>query len=243
MGELNTASAIVTIIDDDPTDPSPIITLSDATFGESDGTVTLFAELNAPAVNEVSASVSAGGELAESSDFTLLTSSVIFRAGQDRAAINIEIIDDTVFEDPEMFQISLSNITGAAAGETTAEVTITDNDSAPPRVTEDDPNGDGVFVTLAAENIWSSGFVARGEIINNSSQRLTKWTFELDLQQGSIAKVWGAQVIEQQGNTYILAAAKYNGEINTGDSASWGMQVNGAFASPTLSDVATDLPF
>ena len=62
-------------------------------------------------------------------DYTPVVGTLVFNAGQALNTISIPILDDGIPESTETFTVSLANATGASISNSTATVSITDDDS------------------------------------------------------------------------------------------------------------------
>ena len=73
----------------------------------------------------------ANGRASTRCDYMTTLGTVSFADGENSKTIRIPIIDDTFAEGPETFTVTLSNASGAPLGtQTTATITITDNDAS-----------------------------------------------------------------------------------------------------------------
>ena len=120
------------------TPPAGALQLSSATqsVGEGGGSITITVTRTGGSEGAVSATLStADGTAIAGQDFTALTTSVAFAAGDAAAkAITIPISDDALTEPSESFAVTLSAATGGAALGTpaSAAITIQDNDTTLP---------------------------------------------------------------------------------------------------------------
>lgn len=233
-GEITGGSATITIVDDDDGSPVlPTLSIADLTIDEDGGSAQLVVELDAAATQTVTATVSASNLTADDDDYALNTSAITIAAGDDRAVIDIAAVEDSEVEGNETFTVSLSNLTGALPGDTSARVTIADDDTAPPP--PGDANGDGIFAELIVGDDWGSGFVARGQVMNDSSSAISGWTLELTT-TADIVNIWNATILSHDGDTYVIGDAGYNATVTAGGETGWGFQGAGS-TSFTLSDV------
>jgi hypothetical protein len=63
-------------------------------------------------------------------DYTATTTNLSFAPGERVKTVDVPILEDTAPDDAEHFHAVLFNISGAAAGQTSVEVVISDNDAA-----------------------------------------------------------------------------------------------------------------
>ncbi|MEM7323774.1 MAG: Calx-beta domain-containing protein, partial [Actinomycetota bacterium] len=137
----NNDSGTITIIDDDgPADPT--VSISDASTTETDGssTVDLTISLDQTSINPVTVEVSTqNGSAIGGSDFVAQAATpVTIPAGNLTATVPIGIVGDDDFEPTEDFTVTLSNAVGAFLGDSSATVTILDDEPAPPAVSVGD---------------------------------------------------------------------------------------------------------
>ena len=153
-------SATITISDND----IAILTIAanDATASEpgNDGQFTVSIS-NASDTDTVVA-YAIGGDATSGDDFTPLTGTVTILAGQTSATIDVTVIDDSILEDAENVTVTLESITSGDSDislglDSTATVTISDDDAAEVTITANDaaaaePSDDGQF-TVSISNI------------------------------------------------------------------------------------------
>ena len=123
-------TATVTITDDDP---MPEITIADATVAEG-GTAQVTVSLNRSSSKDITVWWQASDGTAGSGDHSGPTKKqkITFKAGETSKVIEIGTTDDAIHEGSESFTVALSDPSGAALGtDSTATVTITDNDPVP----------------------------------------------------------------------------------------------------------------
>ena len=131
------ASLIEAAVDDVKIEALPNLpgTIGIATTGvnidEAAGTATVVIERTNGRLGEVSVDYATVDGSADSSDYTPESGTVTFADGESEKTVTIAINDDTTDEDLESFTVVISNATGGAelGSETTALVTIADNDS------------------------------------------------------------------------------------------------------------------
>jgi aryl-phospho-beta-D-glucosidase BglC (GH1 family) len=105
-----------------------------------------------------------------------------------------------------------------------------DNEMAPvPTPTSSDTNGDSVFSELRVDDNWGTGFVARGSIVNDSDTAVDGWSVVVTT-KAEIGNIWNAQILSQNGDTYLIGAVDYDEHIGAGDSVSWGFQAAGNYS-------------
>ena len=108
------------------------LTISDATAGEGDGTVVLKVTLGPSSTEEVTVDyATVNGTAAAGSDYAAANGSLTYAAGVTSQEIRIAILDDNADESTETFAVTLSNVTSALIGDSTGQVTVTDDDRRP----------------------------------------------------------------------------------------------------------------
>ncbi len=130
---VGTATSTATILNDDT---APVVSISaPAPTNEGDSGTTPF---------DFTVTVSGSTELAidltydtadgttDGDDFTAVTGGTLtIPAGTGTDTITIDVLGDTVFEDDETFDVTLTGATGATVGTATATATILNDDTAP----------------------------------------------------------------------------------------------------------------
>jgi urease beta subunit len=123
--------------DDDSTEPNPgVINFTSARYDvdEDDGSVTITLRREEGSEGEATATISTEDITAlAGSDYTDIDYTFTWNDGESgEKSFDIAILDDTVYEGNEKFQVTLDSTTGAAKGDITrSEVTIVDNESQP----------------------------------------------------------------------------------------------------------------
>ncbi|NOU60845.1 Ig-like domain-containing protein [Marinifilum caeruleilacunae] len=136
-------------------DTPPTISVNDQTFNEDAGTVSLEVSLNTESGKTVTADYSISDNTAtHPDDFTAATYSgtITFNPGEKDKAITISITDDNVYEpgSNEFFDLQLSNLSNATAGNTNASIFITDNDAMPSITISDASEIEGTDIVFQA---------------------------------------------------------------------------------------------
>jgi len=139
----------VTIHDDE----TATISIDDVTVDEQDGTATFTVTLDQPVETDVSFDFSTSDLSAvDPADYTTLTNTFTFTAGQQSIQINVPIIDDDLVEDVETLLADLTNIVANGANITfvdaQGEITIQDNDQSILSINDLSVNEDLGTVTL-----------------------------------------------------------------------------------------------
>ncbi|MEM9148742.1 MAG: cellulose binding domain-containing protein, partial [Pseudomonadota bacterium] len=123
----------------DPMPPS--VSVSDAQAAEAEGTISFDITLSAASDQAVTVSYATmAGSAAAGSDFSDTNGQVVIPAGQLSASVSVALVDDTVPEDTEGFELRLLSANGAEIADGSGFGQITDADMAPPP--NDDPVDD-----------------------------------------------------------------------------------------------------
>ncbi|MEP1079566.1 Ig-like domain-containing protein [Leptolyngbya sp. PL-A3] len=130
---IGTATATGTIIDNDaPPDFVPTLSITDQSVSEGAGTATFIVTLSKAINRAVTVNYTTeNGTATAGTDYITRSGQLTFAAGESSKTIVVPILDDTLYELSETFNVSLSSPTEATLGKGTAVGTITDNDVAP----------------------------------------------------------------------------------------------------------------
>ncbi|TCM12117.1 Calx-beta domain-containing protein [Novosphingobium sp. PhB165] len=154
-----TATATGTINDNDV---APVyLSMGNATVTEGGNLVFTVTRTGNTAVATTASYTTSGGTATSGSDFTAVSGTVSFAAGQTTATISIPTIDDALVESSETMTVTLSNpgaytsISGASG-----TGTITDNDVGPPTISISDApsvkEGGGLLFTVSLSRAYTS---------------------------------------------------------------------------------------
>lgn len=118
--------ATVTLVDDEV--PTVAWTVAETAVDERAGTVSLTLALSFAAPGPVSVDVATvDGTAVAGSDYDAISGTMVFATGESSKTITIPLIRTAAVEEPESFQLVLSNVVGGVMGEPAAvTVTITD---------------------------------------------------------------------------------------------------------------------
>ena len=105
---------------------------STATFSEGSRIVTLTGNLDSALGTELIVPITISADTALTTDYRVISSSMIFAAGSTHGSFNIELIDDNRFESTESFTVSLASSSTILLGSVSqVQVSINDNDTPP----------------------------------------------------------------------------------------------------------------
>ncbi len=124
-------TTLVTIMDNDEQELPVTIGIYDERDSEDAGSLQLAIELSRSADEVVTVQYATSNIEAEAGlDYTASRGVVIFDPGATRGVIEIEIMDDDIFEESERFTVTLSNPANAVIARGTGTGTILDNDGS-----------------------------------------------------------------------------------------------------------------
>ena len=155
----STATAIVTLVDDD-NPPELSIGAASATEGSA---ITFTVTLSAASENTVTVSyatsLQTGDKAAGSGDFTAMSGALTFAAGDTAKTFTVSTTDDSTAEEDETFTVTLSGASMATipAGGGTATGTINDDDDDPTLSVADASGTEGSAVTFTVTLSAASG--------------------------------------------------------------------------------------
>ncbi len=121
--------ATAVIIDNDA---MPGLSVADVTVSEGDGAARFSVSLSAPSALPVTVSyATVDGSAQAGSDYTAVSGSLSFAAGETERAVDVPVLDNLLHEATESFSLVLSGATGATLERASAIGTIADNDAMP----------------------------------------------------------------------------------------------------------------
>jgi uncharacterized protein YcfL len=126
----NTATA--TIIDNDAPSGTPVVTINDFVVDESGKEASFVVTLDRPSTGVVSMSYATqdGGALA-GSDYVATSGSLNFAPGETAKTVKVTLLNDTLPESSEAFNLVLSALTGATTLDPVGTAIIAENDASP----------------------------------------------------------------------------------------------------------------
>ncbi|HEX2268325.1 MAG TPA: Calx-beta domain-containing protein, partial [Pyrinomonadaceae bacterium] len=115
--------------------PAGSIQFSAASYGVNEGAGSITITVTRSGNTSASASVqftTANGSASSDGDYVIATGTLVFAPGQSSRSFAVSIIDDTVKESTETFNVILSNVSNATSGgPSTATISVVDNDKRP----------------------------------------------------------------------------------------------------------------
>ena len=251
---LDPAIATVTIEDDPPIvmPPDPVVIGFDsATYrvDENGGPVVLTVKVISGVLTEnVTLSyTTADGTATAGEDYTSKDSMLTLSAGDTEETIEVDIIDGSLFEDDEMFTVVLS---GAPAGVTlnpgTAEVTITDDETAPTVIfntgssTSDEGTTANVEVRLDGDLHESAvvvSFTVGGTAVAGTdyTSPVTSVTIPAGMRSAMITfNIDADQRYEGADETVVLTLTSATGDVTLGATSVHTVTIMDAETAPTV---------
>jgi Ca2+-binding RTX toxin-like protein len=148
------AQGVGTIVSDDvappppPTTAAPSIAINDVSAGETSGTIVFTLTRSGDLTSASSVTyATANGSASAGNDYVAASGTVTFGVGQATATVSIQVLDDTLVEDPETLVVNLTAGTNAIIGDSQGIGTIISNDVAAP------PASGTIMGTAASETL------------------------------------------------------------------------------------------
>jgi chitinase len=215
----------------------PSISVTDVTIGEGNtGTTsrTFTVTLSSASASAVSVNYATrNGTATAGSDYTAVSGTLSFAAGQTSKTVSVPVLGDTVFESDETFYLDLSAAVGATLSRSTATGTIANDDS------QSATSGSGstlpATITFTDTNDWRSGFNGDVAIRNTGASAIHGWKLQFTF-AGTISSIWNASIVSHTGTTYVVQAASWNGDIAAGQSVNFGFTASPGGAAASLSN-------
>ena len=121
-------SAVVAIDNDDEETGPAVLTIDDVAVAENAGQAVPAVRLSAAQSSPVSVRVATRAGTAGADDYQAVDTTVTFAPGDTVASVPVGIVDDAVPEQDETFAVELSEPSGATVADSSAVVTILDDD-------------------------------------------------------------------------------------------------------------------
>ena len=259
------ASASLEVID---TDPSPVLTIEDASVSEDGGslvfTVKRTAEL--PPLRDITVDYATADATATSgSDYTAASGAITFdreegpRAGVSVPArdnphvttktISVPITDDALAEDDETFTLTLSNASGGVFldGETSVTVTGTIEDDEPTvmiaAASAEITEGDTATFNLSRTGSTASELTVYLLILTRGAGPVTTATQEITFAAGASTATWTQTTVDDdldRDHGLIIASVVPPDRLKPPKPKVYGTDANSSSATVTVKD--NDLP-
>jgi aryl-phospho-beta-D-glucosidase BglC (GH1 family) len=217
---LGDGEAIATIRNDDAA-PPPSLSIADASITEGHaGTklMNLTVTLSRPAEGAVTVAYATADDTARAgSDYTALSGTLRFAAGETTKTIQVVVRGDTAVEGNEAFAVRLSDPRGATIADGAAIATITNDDQA--------PGGSGAGLEYSVSSAWNSGFTA-AMTVEAGGTALNGWTAQFRA-PFTITNIWNAEIVSHVGDLYVVRNLSHNARVPAGGETSFGFQASG----------------
>ena len=181
-------------------DADPVISANDITVDEDSGTASISVTLSKPVKVGETANVSfatANGSATSPEDYSSITGTLTFAAGESRKIVSIPVNDDGDPEAMEFFTLSLSTLVGVTAGNTNAVITIEDDDLV---------NDSELRYNFDIRDDWGNGYNGWMSLHNTTGTAITNGTFIFSAPPGQALNVWGGPTSVNNGDgTYTVS--------------------------------------
>ena len=233
-------TAILTLSDDDN---PPSISIADLTTTD-ENTANIILSLSAPSAKSVVVAASTNPVTAsDPADYTATSTNITFNPGSTQETLSIALVNDSLDEVDETFEVALSSPVNASISDNLSEVTITDDD-APPSVAVSDASAVDDNTTLAANVTLSAASAlqievdyatADGTAIAGQDYTTTSGTLTFAPGQTSLSvaiPILG-DVIDEEDETFTLnLSSPDNASISTAQAT---MTITDNDGAPTIS--------
>ena len=235
------ASATGTINDNDGTQPSLSIADASATEGQA---LSFAVTLSPAATGRVTVSYrTADGTASSSSDYTSVSGTLSFAAGETSKTISVRTTDDAIAESNETFTVRLSSASGATIPDDSATGTINDNDGTQPVLSIADASateGQALSFAVTLSRAASSTVTVSYRTSNGTARSSSDYTSAsgtLSFAAGETSKTISVRTTDdtlyESSETFTVRLSSASGATISDDSATG--TVNDNDASPRLS--------
>ena len=128
---VGTGHVTATIVDNDAAVGTPVIAINDPVLDESAGEAVFVVSLDRPSDAAVSVTYATAPGSAGASDFTARSGSLTFAPGERVKTVRVAVLNDTLAEDAEQFDLVLSDALNATLADPRGTATIGPSDQAP----------------------------------------------------------------------------------------------------------------
>ena len=248
---LNDATGVLTITDDDT---APSISIADLTTTDETGishsvTVTLSAASSQTITVDFA---TADGTATATNDYVSTTGTLTFNPGDTTKTISITIVQDSLDETNEAFDVGLSNATNASISDATGTVTITDDEGTPTLTIADVTTADEAAANVTA-TVTLSGVSSQTVTVAFATADVTATaaadysattgtlTFAPNVTTQTISIPILADTIDEANETFTVALSSPTNATVSSSSGTATMTITDDDAAPTISinDVST----
>jgi len=215
----NTSGVGTATITDD--DPAPALTIGNVTVNEAAGTATFTVTLNTASGQAVSVNyATSNGTATAGADYTSTSGTLNFAAGVTSQTIVVAITNDTIFENSEAFNVTLTGAVNATIATATGVGTIRDDGTGAGGTNNDTPT---LSVSSPAVTEGTDSFAVFTVALSNAST--TAVTLGLALTAGTAAG----------GGTDFGAGGATNLQVSTDGGTTWNNATTVIIAAGTTS--------
>ena len=242
---LNDSEGILTITDDDT---EPTISIADSTIPNENGVVrTTAVTLSAASEKTITVDyATADGTATAANDYISATGTLSFAPNETSKTVGFTIVQDSLDEVDETFNIGLSNPTNATIADATGIVTITDDEGTPTlsvaHVTTSDETATNLVATITLSGVSSQTVTVNYATANGTATAGADYTSAsgtLTFNAGDTSKTVNipilADTIDEENETFTFTlSSALNATINS-SSGIGTMTITDDDAAPTIS--------
>ena len=242
---LNDSEGILTITDDDT---EPTISIADSTIPNENGVVrTTTVTLSAASEKTITVDyATADGTATAANDYISATGTLSFVPNETSKTVDFTIVQDSLDEVDETFNIGLSNPTNATIADATGIVTITDDEGTPTlsvaHVTTSDETATNLVATITLSGVSSQTVTVNYATANGTATAGADYTSAsgtLTFNAGDTSKTVNipilADTIDEENETFTFTlSSALNATINS-SSGIGTMTITDDDAAPTIS--------
>ncbi len=127
---ISRSAAMATVIDNDATSGTPLVSMGDVVVDENDGLAYVAVTLDRPATVGVRVNFTVGAVTASAgSDFTAFSSQTVsFAPGETAKTIAVGLVDDLLAEGTEVLDVAITSVTGATVADGRGRIVVNASD-------------------------------------------------------------------------------------------------------------------
>ena len=242
---LNDSEGILTITDDDT---EPTISIADSTIPNENGVVrTTTVTLSAASEKTITVDyATADGTATAANDYISATGTLSFAPNETSKTVGVTIVQDSLDEVDETFDIGLSNPTNATIADATGIMTITDDEGTPSlsvaHVTTSDETATNLVATVTLSGVSSQTVTVNHATANGTATAGSDYTSTsgtLTFNAGDTSKTVNipilADTIDEENETFTFTlSSALNATISTSSGVGT-MTITDDDAAPTIS--------
>ena len=242
---LNDSEGILTITDDDT---EPTISIADSTIPNENGVVrTTTVTLSAASEKTITVDyATADGTATAANDYISATGTLSFAPNETSKTVGVTIVQDSLDEVDETFNIGLSNPTNATIADATGIVTITDDEGTPSlsvaHVTTSDETATNLVATITLSGVSSQTVTVNYATANGTATAGADYTSTsgtLTFNAGDTSKTVNipilADTIDEENETFTFTLSSALNATISSSSGVGTMTITDDDAAPTIS--------